>query len=47
MHVVLAAIDGIFSIVHREVTVGVVNILVALLVIGILSSGRANAFFRY
>lgn len=43
----LSAINGVFSLVHGEVTVGVVNILFALLVIGILYSSRANAFFRY
>ena len=44
---ILAAINGVFSLVHGEVTVGVLNILFALLVISILYSSRANAFFRY
>lgn len=42
-----AAINGLLSIVHGQVTVGVVNMLVALIVIGVLYSGRANVFFRY
>jgi hypothetical protein len=42
-----AALNGLLSIVHGQVAVGVVNLLVALVVIGILYSGRANAFFRH
>ena len=44
---ILAGINGLLSIVHGQVAVGVVNLLVALVVIGILYSGRANAFFRH
>ena len=43
----VAAINGLLSIVHGQVAVGVINMLVALIVISILYTGRANAFFRH
>ena len=42
----LGALNGMVSIGHGQLLVGLVNIGFALVVIAILYSGRANAFFR-